>query len=60
MLAAGGILMGSGCRIAKDAALLPVEMVATVVPGAKTQPTLTDPAALQAQIQRFADDFLGQ
>jgi hypothetical protein len=48
-------LMGDGCRVAKETATLPVKAVTAVVPGKKTAPT--DPAVLQTEVLRYADDF---
>lgn len=50
--------LGTGCKVAQQTAQLPVQWVSDVVSGGKPEPG--DPAALQAAIQRFADDFVGR
>lgn len=51
-------LAWSGCQVGKNTAKLPAEIVAAFVPGSR--PAKVDPAQLQVQVQRFADDFTGQ
>lgn len=52
------VLAASGCRVARQTASLPGHVVNAVVPGGKsTQP---DPAALQSELLRYADDFTGR
>ncbi len=48
----------AGCRVAQETARLPVQMVSAVVPGRESVPP--DPAALQAELQRYANDFAGR
>ena len=48
----------SGCRVVEETAKLPVTAVTAVVPG--TKPVPVDPAMLQVELQRYADDFIGR
>jgi hypothetical protein len=48
----------SGCRVVEETAKLPVTAVTAVVPGTKSMPV--DPAMLQTELQRYADDFIGR
>jgi hypothetical protein len=54
-LALAAALCGNGCRVVEKTAQLPVNAVATVVPGMRT--TQVDPAALQTEILRYSDSF---
>jgi hypothetical protein len=45
----------SSCTVVKTTAEMPVKAVTAVVPGSKT--VVADPAALQTQVLRFADEF---
>jgi hypothetical protein len=45
----------SGCHVVKETAKLPAKTVSAVVPG-KSKPQV-DPAALQSELLRYADDF---
>jgi hypothetical protein len=57
LLPALGLLWG-GCKVARETAALPTQMVTAVVPGKKSsQP---DPAQLQGDLLRFADDFFAR
>jgi hypothetical protein len=47
--------LGSGCRLAQEAARAPVQAFTAVVPGGA--PTAPDPATLQTELQRFADEY---
>ena len=47
--------VGNGCRVAKETASLPVKAVTAVVPGKKLEQI--DPALLQTEVLRYADDF---
>jgi hypothetical protein len=49
---------GSGCRVLKQTASVPVHAVESVVPGAGVKQP--DPGPLQAEVLRFADSFGGQ
>src|SRR3974377_1055442 len=52
------LLAGNGCRVAQQTVALPGQMVTPVVPGTKSaQP---DPAVLQSELLRYADDFFGR
>jgi hypothetical protein len=51
-------LVGSGCRVVKQTASLPVNAVEAVVPGTKSKQP--DPGALQTEVLRFADSFGGR
>lgn len=52
-----GVVM-SGCRLINKTASLPMNAVSSVVPGSRSsQP---DAAALQVELQRFADEFAGR
>jgi hypothetical protein len=52
------LVLVAGCRLAKETARLPGQVVSAVVPGSKSgQP---DPATLQADLQRYADEFTGR
>jgi hypothetical protein len=52
------VLAATGCKVARQTASLPGHVVTAVVPGDKsTQP---DPAALQSELLRYADDFSGR
>lgn len=56
LLIAGLLLAAcSGCRVAQQTAKLPGQMMTAVVPGMK--PKEIDPAALQTEVLRFADEF---
>ena len=48
----------TGCRMAESAARMPGQVVTSVSPGGRTQKE--DPAALQVELQRFADEFAGR
>ena len=49
------LLLGSGCRVVDETARLPGKAVAAIVPVSKSgQP---DPAMLQVELQRYADEF---
>jgi hypothetical protein len=48
----------TGCRMAESAARMPGQVVTSVSPGGRTQKQ--DPAALQVELQRFADEFAGR
>ncbi|HWH67935.1 MAG TPA: hypothetical protein VNT26_01010 [Candidatus Sulfotelmatobacter sp.] len=58
MMLAGCVLAGTGCRVVKGTAKLPVTTVKAVVPGKQTTPV--DPALLEADLQRYAIDFAGR
>lgn len=45
----------TGCRVAEETARLPGQMVTAVVPGTKSK--TPDPAVLQTELMRAADDF---
>ena len=54
-------LVSGGCHLARETANLPAQMVTAVVPGAKPASSYQlDPAVLQAELLRFADDFSGR
>lgn len=48
-------LVAGGCRVVKETARLPGKAVTAVVPGSKSPSP--DPAALQVELQRFADEY---
>ncbi len=52
------LLGAGGCRVVKETAKLPVKTVQAVVPG--TQAKVPDPALVQAELLRYADDFFGR
>jgi hypothetical protein len=52
------LLAGGGCSVVEETAKLPARTVAAVVPG--TQPKQSDPALVQAELLRYADDFFGR
>lgn len=45
----------AGCGLIEDVTSLPVKAVTSVMPGSRTQPL--DPAMLQIEIQRYADEY---
>jgi hypothetical protein len=45
----------SGCKLVEETARIPGKAVTAVVPGSKSQSP--DPAALQVELQRFADEY---
>jgi hypothetical protein len=47
-----------GCRFVEKTARMPVEAVTGLLPG--TESTQPDLAALQVELQRYADDFIGR
>jgi hypothetical protein len=49
------LMAGNGCKVVKETARLPVKTVNAVVPGSRTPQA--DPATLQAEVLRYADDF---
>jgi hypothetical protein len=51
-------LVGTGCRVVNDAESLPMNAMGSVIPG--TRHRQPDPAALQAEVLRFADTFGGE
>ena len=53
------LLATSGCQVARQTASLPGQVVTAVVPGGKSAQQ-TDPAALQSELLRYADDFGGR
>jgi hypothetical protein len=50
-------LLLSGCKVVNETARLPMKAVNAVVPGEKTA---LDPAELQIQVTRFADEYAGR
>ncbi|MCL4178295.1 MAG: hypothetical protein KJ072_11220 [Verrucomicrobia bacterium] len=48
----------TGCRVVESAAQVPGQVVTAVTPGGKSP--AQDPAALQVQLQRFADEYAGR
>jgi hypothetical protein len=61
---AGWLLPGlalalSGCRLAENTARVPANVMAAVVPGQPSSPA-PDPAAVQDELQRYADNFASQ
>ncbi len=57
LLTALGLAL-SGCRVVEETARIPVKAVTAVVPASKSgQP---DPAALQTELQRYADEFMAR
>lgn len=51
------LLVLSGCQLVKKATQVPNQVVTAVTPGAKKH---ADPAGLQVQLQRFADEYSGR
>lgn len=54
----GCVLAGGGCALVKKTAQLPANTMAAVLPNG--QPAPPDPAILQAELQRYSDDFCGR
>ncbi len=54
-LASGLLLVGNGCQVAKQTAKLPMRAVSAVVPPTKSD--AFDPALIQVELQRFADEY---
>jgi hypothetical protein len=52
------LLLSSGCTVVHETASLPAKTVNAVVPGTKSNQL--DPAALQTELLRYADDFSGR
>jgi hypothetical protein len=57
-LSTAGLLAAGGCGVVQETAKLPVKTVSAVVPGTKSKQT--DPAVLQAEVLRYADEFFGR
>ena len=55
----GLALVLSGCRMVENTARMPVDVMAAVVPG-QPYSKAPDPGALQAELQRYADDFFSR
>jgi len=49
----------SGCGLVEDILGLPGKAVDSVMPGSSTPPQM-DPAALQTEVERYADEFMSQ
>jgi hypothetical protein len=52
------LLAGSGCRSVHETAKLPMRSLSSVMPGGQAQQA--DPAALQTDLLRYADDFFAR
>src|SRR5512138_1919982 len=52
------LLAASGCRVAQKTAALPTEMMSAVMRSGESK--RLDPAVLQGELLRYADDFLGR
>ncbi len=50
--------MGNGCSTVKKTAQLPADAVGVFIPGSKQ--VQIDPGAMQTEVLRFADDFMGR
>ena len=51
-------IVASGCSAAKKTVQMPAQLVSSVVPGSKGAPP--DPAAIQGDVLRYADDFISR
>jgi hypothetical protein len=49
------VFVTGGCKIARETVRLPGQMMAAVVPGKRS--SLPDPAQLQSEVLRYADQF---
>jgi hypothetical protein len=56
---AGLAVLAGGCRAVEQTAQVPVRAISAVAPSSKSNRRL-DPAILQAELQRFADDYAGR